>query len=211
MNKTILIALAALAATVPAYATVMRTYTAPPASLHTATFHANFSLANNYMEDGLLFRFTGSANNNECGYAGIECYDQPSDLGSWFSGNYMSTAGNNAYISIRKADGSDFQSIAFAAAAGYLTVNGYWSTWNDNLMTGSGNFTQAGGALVGLADAAGFDEVRYYAFSTANRSSGWSSPAIDAVQVDIPEPGSAVLLGAGLLGMAALRRRRPQP
>jgi hypothetical protein len=207
MNKFLILALAAAVAA-PATATVMKTYAAPPSSLHLATFSANHGLSNDYVEDGLLFRFTGSANNNQCGYAGVNCYDQPSDLSPLFSGNYMSTSGNNAYISIRRADGSDFHSIAFAAASGYLTVNGYWSTWSDNVRTGAGNFTQAGGALVGLADAAGFDEVRYYAFSTANRSSGWSSPAIDAVQADIPEPGGALLLGAGLLALATVRRKR---
>ena len=210
MKKFLSLALAATAAAVaiPASATVMTVYSAAPASLHTATFSGNAALANNYVEDGLLFRFTGSANNNQCGYAGVNCYDQPSDLSPWFDGNYMSTSGNNAYISIRRADGSDFHSLVFAAASGYQTVNGYWTTWNDNVLTGAGNFTQSGGALLGLGDPAGFDEVRYYAFSTANRSSGWSSPAIDSVQADIPEPGSALLAGAGLLGMAALRRRR---
>lgn len=213
MNKIRLLTLSAAlaaAAALPgaASATVMRTLAAPPSSLHTATFSANLALSNDYAEDGLLFHFTGSANNNQCGYAGINCYDQPSDLSPWFAGNYMSTSGNNAYISIRRADGSDFRSIAFAAASGYLTVNGYWSTWNDNVRTGAGNFTQAGGALLGLYDATGFDEVRYYAFSGANRSSGWSSPAIDAVRADLPEPGSALLAVAGLLGMAGVRRRR---
>jgi len=213
MNKTRLLALSAALAAVAALpgaasATVMRTFAAPPSSLHSATFSANLALSNDYAEDGLLFHFTGSANNNQCGYAGINCYDEPSDLSPWFSGNYMSTSGNNAYISIRRADGSDFRNIAFAAASGYLTVNGYWSTWNDNVRTGAGNFTQAGGAMLGLYDAAGFDEVRYYAFSSPNRSSGWSSPAIDAVQADIPEPGTAPLALAGLLGMAAARRRR---
>lgn len=207
MKKILILTLAAAAAA-PAFATIMRTYTAPPDALHTATFSANSALANNYVEDGLLFRFTGSANNNQCGYAGLNCYDQPSDISAWFDGNYMSTSGNNAYISIRRADGSDFHSLVFAAASGYMTVNGYWTTWNDNMLTGAGNFTQAGGALLGLSDTAGFDEVRYYAFSTANRSGGWSSPAIDAVQADIPEPGSALLAIAGLLGMTALRRRR---
>jgi hypothetical protein len=49
---------------------------------NSAHFDANTALANNYVENGLLFQFSGSANNNGCGYAGVICYDDPDELSS---------------------------------------------------------------------------------------------------------------------------------
>lgn len=175
---------------------------------NSATFDANTSLANDYTEGGLLFHFSGSGANNGCGYAGFDCYDSPSEIGIGFEGNYMATAGSNAYVSIRKADGSDFERIEFAVGSGYLNLNGYWRTFNDAVQTGAGNFSRNGGGILALSDLAGFDEVRYFAFSTANRTSGFSSAAIDSVVVGVPEPGSAALFGLGLLGLMGLRRTR---
>lgn len=178
---------------------------------NSATFDLNSSLGNDYAEGGLLFRFTGSGNNNGCGYAGIDCYDSPSEIGLGFEGNYLATAGTNAYISIRKADGSDFSRIEFAVGSGYQNLHGYWRTFNDSLVTGSGNFSRNGGGILALNDVAGFDEVRYFAFSQANRTTGFSSAAIDAVAVGVPEPGSFALFGLGLMGLMGLRRKRTMP
>lgn len=174
---------------------------------NSASFTGNTALANHYVEDGLLFSYTGSGNNNGCGYAGIDCYDDPAELSPAFDGNYMATAGNNAYISIRRADGHDFYNLEFAAGTGYLNLNGYWKTFNDGVQTGAGNFSQPDGAILGLSDLGGFDEVRYYAFATANRTSGFSAAAIDDVRIGLPEPGSVLLLVAGLLTLGGLRRR----
>lgn len=172
-----------------------------------AHFDLNTALANDWVEDGLLFHASGYGANNGCGYAGVDCYDAVSDLSPAFAGNYMATSGMNAYISVRRADGANFFRIEFAAASGYRTLNGYWATYDNGLRTGSGNFTAPGGAVLGLRDGAGFDEVRYFAFSTANRQAGYSAPALDEVRVGLPEPGSPALCAAALLGMAALRRR----
>ena len=173
-----------------------------------AHFELNTLLANDWAEDGLLFHYVGAGANNGCGYAGIDCYDAPSDLGPSFSGNYMATAGSNSYISVRRQDGADFYRIEFAAGSGYATLNGFWTTWNGGVRTGLGNFSAPAGGVLGLRDALGFDEVRYYAFSTANKQSGWSAPAIDEVRVGVPEPGSLALFAAALGGMLGVRRRR---
>ena len=98
--------------------------------------------------------------------------------------------------------------IEFAAGSGYLALNGYWATYADGLRTGSGNFSAPRGAVLGLAAADGFDEVRYFAFSTPNRQAGYSAPALDEVRVGLPEPASPALCAAALLGMAAVRRRK---
>lgn len=212
LSAPLLVALlASFAAANQASAAVIATFGQGSAvwnTAYSARFDGNTTLSNQYREGGLLFSYTGSGNNNGCGYAGIDCYDDPSELSPAFDGNYMATAGSNAYISIRRGDGLDFHSVEFAAGSGYLNLNGYWKTFNNGLQTGSGNFTKPDGAILGLADVNGFDEVRYYAFASANRTSGFSAAAIDDVRVGLPEPGSIVLLISGLLGLGCMRRRR---
>lgn len=175
---------------------------------NSAHFDANTSVANNYAEDGLLFRYFGSANNNGCGYAGFNCYDDPSELSSAFEGNYMATAGTNAYVSVRKGDGSDFYMLEFAAGSGYSNLHGFWRTFNDGVQTAQGNFSKARGAVLGLMDMNGFDEVRYFAFSTANKQSGFSAAAFDEVRVGVPEPGVLALFGLALFALVGLRRKQ---
>ena len=215
MKKLLLstcIAAVTLGAANLASASVLQTFGSGSAVVnasHSADFELNATLANNYVENGLLLSYVGSDNNNNCGYAGVDCYDTPQDLSASFSGNYLATAGNNAYVSVRRADGGNLYGIEWAAGSGYLTLNGYWKTFNDDVITGAGNFDQSQGDVVGLLDAFGFDEVRYYAFSAPNKQSGFSSAAIDSVRAsDVPEPASAFLIGAALLGVSSLRRKR---
>jgi hypothetical protein len=173
-----------------------------------AHFDLNTALANDWVEDGLLFHASGYGANNGCGYAGVDCYDAVSELSPAFDGNYLATSGTNAYISVRRAYGADFYRIEFAAGSGYQSLNGYWATYADGQRTGGGNFSAPRGAILGLVDGAGFDEVRYFAFSTANRQAGYSAPALDEVRVGLPEPASPALCAAALAGMAAVLRRR---
>lgn len=173
-----------------------------------AHFELNTALANDWVEEGLLFHASGFGANNGCGYAGVDCYDAVSDLSPAFAGNYFATSGMNAYLSVRRTDGADFYRIEFAAGSGYQSLNGYWATYADGQRTGSGNFSSPRGAIVGLVDGNGFDEVRYFAFSTANRQAGYSAPALDEVRIGLPEPASPALCAAALAGMAAVLRRR---
>lgn len=227
-NAMFKLAAATLAATAMAQASAAVTVTfgsgtATPTYTNSATFEHNTSVANNYLENGLLFSFVGNANNNGCGYAGTDCYDNPSniDISSAFSGNYMATASVNnsnspGYISIKRADGKDILGLEMAVASGHYaspSVFGYWQTFENGTLTGSGGFTKsASGTILGLADATGFSEVRYYAFRAAGITdvTAYSAPDIDNVRVlsAVPEASTWAMLMAGLTGMFFLRRKQ---
>jgi len=212
--KTLLLAGLSAAASLGASASVIQTIGAGSAVTyvqHAADFEANTSLANNYSEGGLLFSFSGAGNNSDCGYAGVNCVEPGDAYSAAFSGNYMATSGLNAYVSIRSTL-RDLAAIEFAVDSGYNTIFGLWRVYNDAVLTGSGNFNlgPAGiGGVLGLADSAGFDEVRFYAFGAANLQSDFSAPAIDSVRAfAVPEPGSLVLATLALVALLGVGRKR---
>ena len=220
MKTKLLLLIAALLAA-PAMAAVVRTTgtgSATPTAKYveyTADFEGNTALSNTWSEDGLTFKQTNAlgADNGGCGYAGENCIDTASGqvYSEAFDGNYFATAGANAYLSILTND--ILNGIEFAVDSGYNTIYVMWQTWLDGVMTGTGKVslgTAGVGAVLGLSDAAGFDEVRLYAFDSASDNSGYSTPAIDSVRAfKVPEPGSlALALLAGIAAASISRRRR---
>ncbi|MFT7775051.1 hypothetical protein [Roseateles sp.] len=204
----------------PAMAAVVQTTgagSATPAAnylSYAADFEANTDLASPWSEGGLLFSHTGLANDNGgCGYAGEFCVDLGAgeSYSQSFSGNYFAATGLNAYLSIRSAS-TALNGIEFAVDSGYASIFVMWQTWLDGVLTGSGRVSLGGagiGDVLALSDAVGFDEVRVYAFNSANVTSGYSAPAIDSVRAfTVSEPGSLALASLAGLGVAGLRRRR---
>ncbi len=219
MKHTLIPLLTALAA-LPAAAAVVQTTgagSATPGATHltyAADFEGNTSLASPWTEGGLTFTHTGFADDNGgCGYAGEFCVDLAAGerYSESFSGNYFATAGMNAYLSIRST-GAALHGIEFAVDSGYASIYVMWQTWLDGVLTGSGRVslgTAGVGDVLGLSDAAGFSEVRVYAFDSASDTAGYSVPAIDSVRAfTVPEPGSLALASLAGLGVAGLRRRR---
>ena len=223
MKKTFLLSLLAGAAfTLPAAAAVVQTTgagSATPGATHltyAADFEGNTALSNTWSEGGLTFTQTNAlgADNGGCGYAGELCVDTAAGevYIDAFSGNYFATAGTNAYLSIKSAS-TLVTGIEFAVDSGFNTIYVMWQTWLNGVQTGTGkqSFGAAGvGGVLGLSDAAGFDEVRVYAFNSASANSGYSAPAIDTVRAfKVPEPGSlALALLAGIAAASISRRRR---
>lgn len=221
MNHKKSIPLLATLIAAPAMAAVVQTTgagSATPSATHlsyAADFEANTHLDSPWVEGGLQFTHTGLANDNAgCGYAGVDCVAPGQAYSEAFSGNYFATAGTNAYLSIRSL-GAKLHGIEFAVDSGYLAIHLLWQTWLDGALTGSGKVSLGAsgiGDVLGLSDAAGFSEVRVYAFDSASDNSGYSAPAIDSVRAfTIAEPGSlglAALAALAGVGVAGVRRRR---
>lgn len=161
-------------------------------------------------EGGLTFDYFGSAS---CQPAPIGC-GTPVQL-SAFDGGFIYSGGNLVPLIITTDGGAPMAGIEFILSAGFqiTSTGGYWESYNDGVLSGSGGFNAPSIPTVfALADPSGFDELRIAMFNTNTLPSSFvdlNAIAIDNVSVElVPEPATAALLALSLAGLAARQGRR---
>lgn len=165
-----------------------------------------------YSEDGLFITVDDT-----------NTVDHPAfgDADSRTAGFHYGSGGNSGEVSIRGIDGATFAAIDFLLGNGYHGQSMYFRfrTYLDGVETGSGLFAGISAGTIGISDASGFDELRVAADigNPFPGFGGFQAIALDDVRaqvidaeapVDVPEPGSIMLLGAGLAGVLVSRRRK---
>ena len=122
--------------------------------------------------------------------------------GPWGGGNQFGKALLD-YLSARDVE------ISFTLDDPNLDV--IFETYLNGGLTGSGTFTRARGTVIGFSDPSGFDELRIGAIGTSFSYTAFGqlqAIALDNLDVQlVPEPSTALLLSAALLGLSAHRRR----
>lgn len=176
----------------------------------TATFEGISGSLVNYAEDNLFVTVDSN------GYTGFRAFgDADPRTGNFHYGD----GGNVSEVSIRGTDNAVFNAVDFLLGNGYLGQSMYFQfrTYLDGVQTGSGIFEGISAGTVGISDAAGFDELRVAA-DVRVRQPGFGefqaialddvrAQLIDAVPSEVPEPASILLMGLGLAGAIAVRRR----
>lgn len=138
-----------------------------------------------------------------------------------------SGGGSHGTLKIQTSDGLDAKGLEFVIGTGFggslpLQVHAAWEAYRDSTLIGSGVFSALVGDVIGFSDDIGFDEIWIDTDSSPltgiSDATNTNAIAIDDVLVGftvadtpVPEPGTYLVFGLGLIGLTVLRRRRMKP
>lgn len=179
--------------------------TAVSSADHIAEFETPSGLP--HLEDGLSFSNVSRSNLTGHGHLGFPGVNDSFAL-------YQGDVGSPLVIST--IDGSELSGLEFNIGTGFIApfTGGFWQSFRDNLLVGSGGFNVPGfPSVITFSDNMGFDALHIAMLPTSglpasfNNTNAIAIDHVSAQQLDVPEPATLTLFGLGLLGLGAARRR----
>lgn len=135
------------------------------------------------------------------------------------SGFHFAAGGNLGYTAVRGVNDEVFGAVDFLLGNGWAMPASYlrYATYLDGVLSGTGA-TLVDSGTVRISELGGFDELRLSAhYAMPVEFGGYQALALDDMHLQlwsptagVPEPGQLLLIGAGLMALCAVRRRRGQ-